>query len=142
MSLFARNDILSILLTLFLTICDAATNAKMHVNITSDLSGGAPIDLNIHCKTQKHDFGGLVIPYGSYFDFVFSLSILRRNTILECDAECDGVVHNLVAYNQRSSIIDIVCKYGICLWKIRRDGYCYFNNVRREYDCTPWHGRI
>lgn len=62
-------------------------------------------------KTHKHDFGGLVVPYEFYLEFVFSPSTIRRNTRLECDAEWVGLVHSFTAYNQKSPMyLNIICR--------------------------------
>ncbi|KAL6144944.1 hypothetical protein ACLB2K_055634 [Fragaria x ananassa] len=107
MSTFTRNVLMSILLAMLLAICDghdAIADHQVHVHITNDLSpeGGVNTSLSVHCKTQKKDLGGQEMAYRSHFEFVFSPSIIRGETRMDCDVEWDGPVRSFVAYLHRT----------------------------------------
>ena len=144
MSTFTRSALISfLLLAMFLALCeghDIEPNSKVHVQITNDLSpqGGANTSLNVHCKTQKKDLGGQVIPYKSHFQFVFSPSILWGETRMACDLEWSGPVHSIVAYQHRTARTNKYCKEGLCLWEIRRNEGCLYNYELEHMDCFPY----
>ncbi|PRQ36915.1 putative plant self-incompatibility S1 [Rosa chinensis] len=77
MASFAQNvQLLSLLLAVFLTTCDA--NARVRVLITNEISdyqGKPNVTITLHCRSRDDDLGSHEVPYLSNYEFTFKPSV-------------------------------------------------------------------
>ena len=134
MGLLASNVTMLILLALFLTVCNASdANTKVHVNITNALTGS--MSMAVHCKTRFRDLGGQEIPHGSSFEFNFDQGFFTKR--LDCNVHWEqAVAHRFIAYDHVRD--EDKCSSGYCMWSIRSDAACMYNNQRKDFDCSAW----
>ncbi|KAG7616196.1 Plant self-incompatibility S1 [Arabidopsis thaliana x Arabidopsis arenosa] len=112
-------------------------SSKRTVEINNDL--GNQLTLLYHCKSKDDDLGNRSLQPGESWSFSFGRQFFGR-TLYFCSFSWPNESHSFDIYkDHRDSGGDNKCESDRCVWKIRRNGPCRFNDETKKFDlCYPW----